>query len=280
MNPTFSKKPSLLLRCFFVIVIGILLILISSSNNNTFTVIRKYLDNSINNLYIIAKYPIKIINTISNTFTSYKKINLENKILRRTLFLKQTELLLLDSYKQENVILRKLLDVPFINGEKKMFTQVISNIMNPYISQFIIDKGKINGVYEGQIVINNLGLVGRISSVGNFISRVSLICNISNSLPLVILRNNIHVIANGKGCNKDLEIEDLPINPDIKIGDILVTSGLDGFFMKGYPVGIVSFIDINKRSVLKIVKVHPIVNFNNLNYVLLIWHMDNIINNK
>ncbi len=55
-----------------------------------------------------------------------------------------------------------------------------------------------------------------------------------------VLRNDIRVIAAGNGCTDDLQLEHLPANTDIRVGDVLVTSGLGGRFPEGYPVGVVS----------------------------------------
>lgn len=47
-----------------------------------------------------------------------------------------------------------------------------------------------------------------------------------------VLRNDIRVIAAGNGCTDDLQLEHLPANTDIRVGDVLVTSGLGGRFLK------------------------------------------------
>ncbi len=68
-------------------------------------------------------------------------------------------------------------------------------------------------------------------------SRVLLICDATHALPIQVLRNDIRVIAAGNGCTDDLQLEHLPANTDIRVGDVLVTSGLGGRFPEGYPVG-------------------------------------------
>lgn len=77
------------------------------------------------------------------------------------LLLKNSELLMLGQYKQENARLRELLGSPLRQDEQKMVTQVISTVNDPYSDQVVIDKGSVNGVYEGQPVISDKGVVGR-----------------------------------------------------------------------------------------------------------------------
>jgi rod shape-determining protein MreC len=62
-----------------------------------------------------------------------------------------------------------------------------------------------------------------------------------------VLRNDIRVIAAGNGCTDDLQLEHLPANTDIRVGDVLVTSGLGGRFPEGYPVGVVSSVKLDTQ---------------------------------
>ncbi|MGX8894996.1 rod shape-determining protein MreC, partial [Enterobacter cloacae] len=79
--------------------------------------------------------------------------------------------------------------------------------------------------YEGQPVISDKGVVGQVIAVSELTSRVLLICDTSHALPVQVLRNDIRVIASGAGCADDLLLEALPANIDIRVGDVLVTSG-------------------------------------------------------
>ncbi|STL79068.1 rod shape-determining protein [Escherichia coli] len=89
------------------------------------------------------------------------QLELENRALRQELLLKNSELLMLGQYKQENARLRELLGSPLRQDEQKMVTQVISTVNDPYSDQVVIDKGSVNGVYEGQPVISDKGVVVR-----------------------------------------------------------------------------------------------------------------------
>lgn len=76
-----------------------------------------------------------------------------------------------------------------------MVTQVISTVNDPYSDQVVIDKGSVNGVYEGQPVISDKGVVGQVVAVAKLTSRVLLICDATHALPIQVLRNDIRVIA-------------------------------------------------------------------------------------
>ena len=155
-----------------------------------------------------------------------------------------------------------------------MVTQVISTVNDPYSDQVVIDKGSVNGVYEGQPVISDKGVVGQVVAVAKMTSRVLLICDATHALPIQVLRNDIRVIAAGNGCTDDLQLEHLPANTDIRVGDVLVTSGLGGRFPEGYPVGVVSSVRLDTQRAYTVIQARPTAGLQRLRYLLLLWGAD------
>lgn len=194
--------------------------------------------------------------------------------LRQELLLKNSDLLMLGQYKQENARLRELLGSPLRQDEQKMVTQVISTVNDPYSDQVVIDKGSVNGVYEGQPIISDKGVVGQVVAVAKLTSRVLLICDATHALPIQVLRNDIRVIAAGNGCTDDLQLEHLPANTDIRVGDVLVTSGLGGRFPEGYPVGVVSSVKLDTQRAYTVIQARPTAGLQRLRYLLLLWGAD------
>jgi rod shape-determining protein MreC len=181
---------------------------------------------------------------------------------------------MLGQYRQENARLRELLGSPLRQDEQKMVTQVISTVNDPYSDQVVIDKGSVNGVYEGQPVISDKGVVGQVVAVAKLTSRVLLICDATHALPIQVLRNDIRVIAAGNGCTDDLQLEHLPANTDIRVGDVLVTSGLGGRFPEGYPVGVVSSVRLDTQRAYTVIQARPTAGLQRLRYLLLLWGAD------
>lgn len=155
-----------------------------------------------------------------------------------------------------------------------MVTQVISTVNDPYSDQVVIDKGSVNGVYEGQPVISDKGVVGQVVAVAKLTSRVLLICDATHALPIQVLRNDIRVIAAGNGCTDDLQLEHLPANTDIRVGDVLVTSGLGGRFPEGYPVAVVSSVKLDTQRAYTVIQARPTAGLQRLRYLLLLWGAD------
>lgn len=273
MKPIFSRGPSLQLRLFLAATVAILLI-IADSRLGTFAKVRNYMDTAVSPFYFLANGPRKMLDTVSETLVTRQQLELENRILRQELLLKNSDILILGQFKQENARLRELLGSPLRQEEHKMVTQVMSAGSDPYSDQVVIDKGSDSGVYEGQPVISDKGVVGQVVAVAKMTSRVLLICDASHALPIQVLRNDIRVIAAGSGCTDDLQLEHLPSNTDIQVGDVLVTSGLGGRFPEGYPVAVVSSVKVDNQRAYTVIKARPTAGLQRLRYLLLLWGAD------
>ncbi|MBC3252123.1 rod shape-determining protein MreC [Serratia fonticola] len=273
MKPIFSRGPSLQLRLFLAVIVAIALI-VADSRLGTFVKIRNYMDTAVSPFYFLANGPRKVLDSVSETLATRQQLELENRALRQELLLKNSDNLLLGQFKQENARLRELLGSPLRQDEHKMVTQVISTGSDPYSDQVVIDKGSDNGVYEGQPVISDKGVVGQVVAVAKMTSRVLLICDASHALPIQVLRNDIRVIAAGSGCTDDLQLEHLPGNTDIRVGDVLVTSGLGGRFPEGYPVAVVSSVKVDNQRAYTVIQARPTAGLQRLRYLLLLWGAD------
>ncbi len=273
MKPIFTRGPSLQLRLFLAVLTAIVIV-VADSRLDVFYRLRTYMDTVVSPFYFLANGPRQFLDSVSATLTSRIQLEAENNALQRELLLKKSKLQLLGQYKQENNRLRELLGSPLRQDEHKMVTQVLATTNNPYSNQVVIDKGSKEGVYEGQPVISDKGVVGQVVAVAEFTSRVLLICDTSHALPVQVLRNDIRVIVAGNGCTEDLQLEHLPGNTDIRAGDVLVTSGLGGRFPEGYPVGIVSSVKIDTQRAYTVIQVRPTAGLQRLRYLLLLWGAD------
>lgn len=273
MKPIFSRGPSLQIRLILAIVLA-LGVIIADSRLGMFSQIRTYMDTAVSPFYFISNGPRELLDKFSQMLATRDQLGRENRALHQELLLKNSELLMLGQYKQENARLRELLGSPLRQDEQKMVTQVISRANDPYSDQVVIDKGSLNGVYEGQPVISDKGVVGQVVAVAKMTSRVLLICDTSHALPIQVLRNDIRVIAAGNGCSDDLQLEHLPANIDIRVGDVLVTSGLGGRFPEGYPVGVVSAVKLDTQRAYTVIQARPMAGLQRLRYLLLLWGSD------
>jgi rod shape-determining protein MreC len=273
MKPIFGRGPSLQLRLFFAVIISASLML-ADTRLGMFTQVRYFLNSMVAPIQYLADVPRVMFDG------AYERINIRQDLMRSNADLKRevlrlkNDLLLLDQYKEENQRLRKLLDSSFIRDERKVVTEVMAVDTSPYRHQVVIDKGQIDGVYVGQPVANEKGIVGQVTFVSAHNSRVLLLTDSLSAIPVQVIRNDIRIIASGNGKIDRINLDHIPISLDIQKEDLLVTSGLGGVYPEGYPVAHVANVDKDTAREFARIDAEPVVDFERLRYLLLIWPND------
>jgi len=270
MKPIFGRGPSLQQRLFFAVILSASLML-ADSRLGAFSDVRFLLNSMVAPIQYAADLPRTMFDDFYSRFSSRKELMTENQVYKREVMRLKSDLILLDQYREENQRLRKLLGSDFVRDEKKVVTEVMAVDTSPYRHQVVIDKGQIDGVYEGQPVINEKGIVGQVTFVAAHNSRVLLLIDPNNAIPVQNIRNDIRVIASGNGQSDEIQLEHIPTSTDIEVDDMLVTSGLGGVYPEGYPVAYITDVDRDTRREFASIKAKPVVDFDRLRYLLLIW---------
>ncbi|CAM3720385.1 Cell shape-determining protein MreC [Vibrio aerogenes CECT 7868] len=270
MKPIFGRGPSLSLRLFFAVVLSASLML-ADNRLNAFSQVRYVLNSVVAPIQYAANLPRVVFDGLYERLNSYQNLLEVNRQLKKDVLTLKSDLVLLNQYEEENQRLRKLLGSSFVRDEKKMVTEVMAVDTSPYTHQVVIDKGKIDGVYEGQPVINEKGVVGQVTFVAAHNSRVLLLIDANSAIPVQDLRNDIRVIASGNGQSEYIQLEHIPGSTDIEEGDLLASSGLGGVYPEGYPVARVTRVDRDTRREFAVIEAVPVVEFDRLRYLLLVW---------
>jgi len=190
----------------------------------------------------VANLPLNLTNKLVLSFVKKNHILKENERLTSELLLVKSGLQRLDFLEHENAELRALLHSSKQIKYKYLPVEVIMSEVDNYGQTITLNKGKQDGVYVGQPVVDPYGLVGQIILVEGEYSRVLLITHHKSAVPVMVVRSGLQAIALGKGVNDYLELANVSETADIKVGDILVTSGLGQRFPGGYQVGVVKEI--------------------------------------
>ncbi|HJT13905.1 MAG TPA: rod shape-determining protein MreC [Dongiaceae bacterium] len=165
--------------------------------------------------------------------------------------------------KAENESLRALLKMTPNPRISFISAPVIADASSGFVRGVIALAGRENGVVKGQAAMVGNGLVGRVQDVGDRVSRVMLLTDINSRLPILIERTRDQAVLAGN--NSDLpDINYLPRDADIKIGDHVVTSGIGGAFPPGLPVGEVAEVSDGK------VYVQPFADLGRLEFIRMV----------
>ncbi len=276
MKPIFGRGPSLPIRLVLAVVVSLALI-IADSRYHSFTGVKVYLNSLVSPLQYMANSPRILLDSASNQLMSRQALLSQTQRLEQELFLLRDDLLRLRHLEQENQRLRDLLGSPVRFDTRRMVAEIMAVDTDPFTHQVVIDKGSLQGVTEGQPVLNEQGVVGQVVSVGKTTSRVLLITDTSHGIPVRVARNDIRAIASGSGQLDRLLLHNITRNTDIQEGDILLSSGLAGRFPEGYPVGRVSRVGYEEGQPFADIRVQPFAALDRVRYLLLLWPESRVI---
>jgi len=171
----------------------------------------------------------------------------------------------------ETVRLRKLLHYSPPRTWTVQGARVIAHRLGPAgaLDTVLIDKGSLIGVGVNVPVATPDGVVGRVLRVAMQASTVLLVTDPNSKIPVVSRNHRTTGILSGSGSGEELEVNYVPLNAPLDVGEVLVTSGLAGIFPKGLPVAEVSGIERSDISLFLTVRARPLVDYNSLEEVLL-----------
>ena len=172
---------------------------------------------------------------------------------------------------EQNVRLRELLNSSALVNEKVEVAELIGMDPNPFTHRIIINKGERDGVVLGQPVLDARGLMGQVVELMPYTSRVLLLTDTTHSIPVQVNRNGLRAIASGTGNPESLELRHVADTADIKVGDLLVSSGLGQRFPAGYPVATVKEVIHDSGQPFAIVRAVPTAALNRSRYLLLVF---------
>jgi rod shape-determining protein MreC len=208
--------------------------------------------------YLAMAMPGHLVEQISESIRLGAALQEENNQLRKQNLLYAAELQRIPHLVGENAELRRLneaeLDVP----AAVRLVEVIGVDPDPSRRILIIRNEPGVKLYRGQPVLDANGVMGRIHRIGRQTARVILLTDRTHSVPVRVNRTGIRAILNGTGDAQELSLQFVPEKSDIKVGDLLTTSGLGNDFPAGYPVARITkirrlgddqFLDITARPI-------------------------------
>ncbi|MBL6734448.1 MAG: rod shape-determining protein MreC [Shewanellaceae bacterium] len=267
MKLIFARGLSLQVRLILAVMFSLLLLVMRQEIEPA----RHSLSTMLSPLQCLADIPSRMVNFTGNWLYSKQQLEQQNHDLLYQQLMMSERLQRFEHIHQENLRLRSLLGSQARMDARKIVTEVRKVASDPFHHYIVLDVGQRDGVYEGQTVIDDKGIVGQVIQVSALTSRVLLISDVNHAIPIRVARNDVRSIAYGNGEIDEIELRNLPVNTDIEEGDFLVSSGLGGRFPEGHPVARVHFVERDARQRYAVVKAKPIASLDRVRYVLLLW---------
>lgn len=220
--------------------------------------------------YLVDK-PIAWVNTLKTNFATQAMLRTENARLATQQLLLEAKLQQFAALESENRQLNQLLaSSSHLKKQHLQVARLLSVNADPLLNEVILDKGQTDNVCVGQPVIDADGVLGQVVSVDKWTSRVLLLTDFRSAIPVQDVRSEVRGILVGHGRLAKLILKDIPGTLDIRVNDLLVTSGLGGHYPPGYPVGLVNSVNSNVAAPFALIEVDPSAQLNRNRPVLLI----------
>ena len=224
---------------FSLIVVAIIVFFLDVFGFSFMKPVRSIINDGIYRVSLIASSPTRFFPYVSENVTNLLSIKSENERLKKALEVYRQKELSVEYLTNQNKSLKKILD-----SDESLF-QLESNIIlskvlidknSPYLKSIIINKGSSSGLLKGMQVLDKEFLVGRIVETNYLSSRVLLLNDLNSRIPVTFGEDATQAILKGNGGSKPV-LEYLPEGYIIEEGVEVFTSGKDGIFYPGSPIG-------------------------------------------
>lgn len=191
-------------------------------------------------LWAVAGWPGQVVDSISDDAGTRTSLIEENRRLRNELLVNGARIARLQAQSADNERLRAMVGVVQRGGLDVQLAPILDIDLDPTRQRLVLDAGSGDGVRVGQVVIDAGGVVGQVIGTTPMHSTALLITDPDHALPVAVLRNGVRLVAYGTGRSDRLALASIPLSSDVKVGDVVVTSGLGQRFPAGFPVGTIA----------------------------------------
>lgn len=243
----FARGPSPFARLVFFAALSLAL-MATDSRLKYLTSVRENLMTLLHPLQVIANAPSELYSFTGEYFSTHHHLLNENEQLKKQSLQQKIALQQLKTLSLENANLRNLLQANKSMVETSTLGEIMHVGRDSFSKKIVVNRGETHQIVAGSAVVDATGVIGQVTRIYPSSSEVTLITDKSLAIPIQVERNGLRAIAFGHGRDNTLDLPYLPANVDIRRGDKLVTSGIDGVYPTGLAVATVSEIKITPDS--------------------------------
>ena len=221
---------------FVLIVFSIILLYVETIETKPLNYVRSFIKDTIYRGSVVVSYPTKSFKSAFNSVGNHLNLFNENMKLREENVKLKKQIYDPDFLIFENKRLRQLLDEQITSSANLVSARVIIDKQSPYLNSFIINSGSNKKIKKGLAVLDGKNFIGRIVEVNFFSSRILLVTDLNSKIPVLVEPSGHHAILSGHG-KSEPTLEYLPENHKVQSGNKVYTSGKEGIFSPGIPIG-------------------------------------------
>jgi len=253
----FNRGPSPFARLAFLGIVSIALLFADTRY--------RYLEN-IRQVAAIVIYPVQraaqmpgeALAYAATFFSSQRALADDNATLKRQLVAQSPAVQGYPLLQQDNARLAALLDLRQRYGGAATAVEVLYTGRDPFAQKLFVDKGADAGLVPGEAVVDADGVVGQVTRVFPFMAEVTLVSDKDHAVPVKVMRSGVRSVLFGSGAGRLPELRFTAPNADITVGDVLVTSGIDGTYPPGLAVAQVASLERDTGQMFARITARPL----------------------
>lgn len=269
--PAFFKQgPSAISKLLFFSALSVLL-MVADVRFHVTQPLRATLAVALYPVQWLAMRPQALAQYSGEYFQSLQDAQADAKDVRQKLLQQAQRAAQVEQLTLENQQLRALLDLHERLNTVGFVAEVLYDAADPYTRKIIINKGMTNGVKPSAPVMDEHGILGQVTRVLPLVSEVTLVTDREHSIPVLNTRTGARGVAYGESGGAPLmELRFMATNADIEVGDQLTTSGVDGVYPPGVPVGIVTKVERRAETAFARILCEPVGRVQGARHVMVI----------
>jgi len=240
--PFFHRGPSPLTRLAFFGVLSLML-LFADTRFRYLEGIRAGAAVVLYPLHRAVQIPGETLAWIGGYFAAKQTLSDENAALKQELLARAPAAQGYAPLQDENTRLKALVDVEARFADTAKAVEVLYTGRDPFAQKLFVNRGSASGIKPGEAVIDEIGVVGQVTRVFPNMAEVTLITDKDHAVPVRVERSGVRSVFFGAGAGRAPELRFMAPTADIRVGDRLYTSGMDGTYPAGLAVAQVETVE-------------------------------------
>jgi len=256
---------------FLTLALASVALMVADKRYNQLEQVREWLSTAAYPVQAAVDLPFRAWDWITGSFADRSRLREENLELTARLRLANLQLQRFAALEDENRRLRDMRENSAGVADRVLVASIMNVDLDPFRHRVLVDKGARDGVFKGQAVLDAEGIFGQVSQVHAETAEVILISDAEHAIPVQSNRSGLRTIAVGTGDSDRLSLPFVTVESDLKVGDLLISTGIGGVFPRGYPVAEVTRVDRTAAATFALVDARPTARLDRNREVLLVW---------
>ena len=269
--PLFKQGPSALSRLLFFSALALFL-MVADARFHVVQPLRAAIATVLYPAQWLALQPVQMVHELAGYLTELKTAHKTEEAARLKLTEQSRRAGQVEQLLLENARLRALLDLRARVQVPGTAAQVLYDATDPYSRRVVIGKGQLQGIEPGSPVMDESGILGQVTRVYPFVSEITLLIDRDQVIPVMNARTGTRSVAYGDPSPRGgmMELRYMSVTEDVREGDLLVTSGVDGVYAPGLPVARITSVERRSDTSFARIQCQPLAQWQGVTHVMVL----------